>query len=113
MLLHYEAGHWDFPKGKIEKGETKKEAALRELKEEAGITAEIDNDFEESFVYFFRDKEGILIKKEVYFFTGQASSVKITLSFEHIDHAWLTFEDAIKKLTYDNAKELLKMLNPI
>lgn len=31
LLLHYNAGHWDFPKGKMEPGETKQETALREL----------------------------------------------------------------------------------
>ena len=38
LLLHNAKGHWDFPKGKIEAGEDKKTAALRELQEEAGIT---------------------------------------------------------------------------
>lgn len=31
-------GKWLFPKGHVEKGETKEEAALRELKEESGVT---------------------------------------------------------------------------
>lgn len=34
-------GKWDLPKGKIEKGEKKKEAALREVEEECGIQAEL------------------------------------------------------------------------
>ncbi|MFH1332713.1 MAG: NUDIX domain-containing protein, partial [archaeon] len=38
LILQYTAGHWDFPKGHIEKGETERETALRELKEETGIT---------------------------------------------------------------------------
>ncbi len=37
LLLHYEEGHWDFPKGHIEAGETEKEAAFREVYEETGI----------------------------------------------------------------------------
>ncbi len=111
LLLHYESGHWDFPKGQIEKGETKHQAAVRELQEEAGISAEMDNDFEESFSYFFRDRDGTLVKKEVYFFVGKANSEKITLSFEHQDYAWLEFENAITQLTYKNAKELLTQAN--
>ncbi len=31
LLLHYPEGHWDFPKGHIETGETEIETALREL----------------------------------------------------------------------------------
>lgn len=80
LLLQYGAGHWDLPKGKIEKGETKQEAALRELMEETGLTAEIDNGFEETIYYIFTDylpeeasaKSGdkTLAEKTVYFFYG-------------------------------------------
>lgn len=55
LLLRYGAGHWDLPKGKIESGETKQEAALRELMEETGLTATIDNNFEEQIKYIFTD----------------------------------------------------------
>ena len=37
LLLHYNSGHWDFPKGNIENNETEIQAATRELKEETGI----------------------------------------------------------------------------
>ena len=58
LLLHYESGHWDFPKGKIEEGETPEQAALRELKEETGIEdAEILPGFTEGIKYFFHREE--------------------------------------------------------
>ena len=38
LLLNYPQGHWDFVKGKIERNETSHETALRETKEETGIT---------------------------------------------------------------------------
>jgi len=37
LLLRYEAGHWDFPRGGIEKGEEEKETVVREAREETGI----------------------------------------------------------------------------
>ena len=37
LLLHYTPGHWDFPKGKQEIGETEEQAASREIEEETGI----------------------------------------------------------------------------
>ena len=37
LLLHYQSGHWDFPKGGIEKGEKTEETVRREVREETGI----------------------------------------------------------------------------
>ena len=108
LLLHYEAGHWDLPKGKIEPGETKQEAALRELMEETGLTTELDNGFEETIGYIFTDYDKQLAQKTAYFFTGKATSTDVKLSDEHIGYKWLPYKDALEQLTYDNAKGLLK-----
>jgi bis(5'-nucleosidyl)-tetraphosphatase len=110
LLLRYAAGHWDFPKGKIEAGETKQEAALRELTEETNLTAQIDDNFEETIQYIFMYNNEKTIKT-VYFFTGPATSTNIKLSHEHTDFAWLPYQDALAQLTYDNAKEILKLTN--
>ena len=109
LLLHYGAGHWDFPKGHIEVGETQQEAAHRELKEETGLTAQLDDNFLESFSYMFRSgphKE--LVQKTVYFFIGKANPGSVHLSDEHTDYQWLEYKQAVEQLTYDNAKNLLK-----
>ena len=37
LLLHYEAKHWDFPKGHVEKNETDEQTVRREIQEETGI----------------------------------------------------------------------------
>jgi 8-oxo-dGTP pyrophosphatase MutT (NUDIX family) len=108
LLLKYGAGHWDFAKGKIEKGESKIQAALRELQEEAGITAHLDDNFEETFSYIFTDYNKQLTQKTVYFFIGSATSTSITLSHEHIDYAWLPYKKALETLTFENAKKVLK-----
>lgn len=108
LLLRYGAGHWDLPKGKIESGETKQEAALRELMEETGLTADIDNNFEETITYIFTECDKQLTQKTVYFFTGKATSTKVILSHEHTDYTWLPYEQALELLTYDNAKNLLE-----
>ena len=112
LLLHYASGHWDFPKGHIEKGETKQETALRELKEEAGMSAQLCEGFEDSFEYFFKNtKTHELINKTVYFFVGQAVTKQVTLSHEHIGYEWLEYNQALEKITYKNAKELLKKVH--
>jgi len=111
LILQYGAGHWDLPKGKIEKEETKQEAALRELMEETGLTAEIDNGFEETINYIFTDYDKQLAQKTVYFFAGQATTNTVKLSDEHTAFKWLPYNDTLEQLTYDNAKKVVKKAN--
>jgi len=111
LLLQYEAGHWDLPKGKIEPGETKHEAALRELMEETGLTATIDNNFEQTIQYIFTDYDKQLAQKTVYFFIGQTTVTNVTLSHEHINYQWLPYKKALELLTYNNAKKILTKVN--
>ncbi|MBW2970412.1 NUDIX domain-containing protein [Candidatus Woesearchaeota archaeon] len=108
LLLHYDAGHWDFPKGHVEKGETDEQTALRELKEETGISeVEILPGFSHGIRYFFR-KEGKLVSKDVLFFVARTKIKNVELSFEHKDFIWLPFQEALDKLTYPTSKEVLK-----
>lgn len=107
LILHYLSGHWDFPKGKLEAGETQDQAAHRELEEETGLTAEIIPGFQESLSYMFKER-GKLIKKTVTFFVGISEEQPIRLSREHTGYLWLPYEKAHEKLTYQNAKDLLQ-----
>jgi len=107
LLLHYPSGHWDFVKGRIEKGESPKDAALREAREETGITdiAFLDG-YEETIQYRYQ-YNGRTIQKEVIFFLAKTGTTQITLSDEHLDFTWLEFDEAYKKITYQNARNLL------
>lgn len=108
LLLHYEAGHWDFPKGNIEEGEIEEETAKREVWEETGIKdIHFLQGFKEKIHYFYK-KEGKTIYKEVTFFLAETKTTKVILSFEHIGYKWLSYDEAIKQLTYKTAKEVLK-----
>jgi len=108
LLLNYPSKHWDFVKGKMEKDETPHETALRETKEETGISdVEFIDDFKEEIeYYFYADNQEI--HKKVIFFLGKTKTMDIILSHEHLDFIWLDFDDALEKITYKNAKNLLK-----
>ena len=111
LLLHYEAGHWDLPKGKQEKDEKEAQTALREIREETGIKdIELIDNFRENVNYFFKKGEDTIFK-EVVFFLAEAKTEEVTISNEHIGYAWLSYENAYKKLTFNNAKELLRKAN--
>jgi len=113
LLLHYpgfrgDRTHWDFPKGQIEKGESIADTAKREVEEETGIKElRILPGFKETMKYFFKFK-GENIMKFVTFFLAASEEKKVKLSYEHIGFKWLPYDEAIKQLTYNNAKAILK-----
>ncbi len=106
LLLHYAAGHWDFPKGNIEKGETHKQTVAREVKEETGISEiEFIPGFQKKIEYFY--KRGGLIHKEVFFYLASTAQSEVKISSEHTGFEWLPYEEALARVTYKNAKEVL------
>ncbi|MFQ6135739.1 MAG: bis(5'-nucleosyl)-tetraphosphatase [Candidatus Hydrothermarchaeales archaeon] len=111
LLLHYGAGHWDFPKGNIEEGEDPKETARREIAEETGIDdVEFLEGFEDEVSYTFKRRKEV-VYKEVTFYLAQTEAEEVELSYEHMGYEWLGYEDALERLTYKNAKEVLKRAN--
>ena len=111
LLLNYPQGHWDFVKGKIEKNEELYETARREAAEETGITdLQFIDGFTEYVEYDFRFKNEIVHKK-VIFFLAKTDTKNIRLSDEHFDSTWLGYNDALKKITHENAKNVLIKAN--
>ena len=107
LLLNYPQGHWDFIKGKVEENETTHETALRETREETGISnIEFIDGFEEWVEYDFKFKKEDIHKK-VIFFLAKTDEKNIRLSHEHNNYIWLEYKDALKKTTFENAKNVL------
>jgi bis(5'-nucleosidyl)-tetraphosphatase len=107
LLLHYPSGHWDFVKGKMEDGESTHETAIREAREETGITdiTFLEN-FEEWIKYDFQYK-GELVHKKVVFFLAETKTKEIIISNEHLDYTWMDYNTSMEKTTFDNAKTVL------
>jgi 8-oxo-dGTP pyrophosphatase MutT (NUDIX family) len=107
LLLHYPSGHWDFVKGKMEKGEDIHQTAIRETKEETGITdiMFMDN-FEEWIEYNFQ-YQGELVHKKVVFFLAETKTKEVKISHEHINFTWMDYTTSMEKTTFDNAKTVL------
>ena len=101
-------GHWDFPKGHIDEGESEIQTALRELEEETGIAhTNVIAGFRDTITYTFSGGQE-QIGKEVVVFLATTKENKVTLSHEHIDYSWLDFGSAFSRLTYDNARQVLR-----
>jgi 8-oxo-dGTP pyrophosphatase MutT (NUDIX family) len=108
FLLLNSGRFWGFPKGHLEKGETDAGAALRELREETGITdAQLISGFAHEIRYFYRAGKG-LIDKTVVFFIAETQARTIQLSDEHVDFKFLAFEQARQRLAHANSRHLLE-----
>ncbi len=108
LILHYPGGHFDFPKGHLEKGETETMAAIRELEEETGISVDsVFEGFSTAITYLFRRPQK-LVHKTVTFFLARADSGEIKISHEHQGYLWLDFESALSKITFENARGVLR-----
>lgn len=96
-----------FPRGSIEQGESEKQAARREVKEETGLDVEFIEGFREVMHWFYR-REGDTVSKNVVLFLAQAKSDQVRVSEEHVGYRWLTFEEAIDRLTFENSRIVLR-----
>ncbi|HUU47359.1 MAG TPA: NUDIX domain-containing protein [Nitrosopumilaceae archaeon] len=107
LLLNYPSGHWDFVKGKMEEGESSRETAIRETREETEISdVEFLDNFEEWIQYNFQ-YQGELIRKKVVFFLGETKTKNVKISHEHLNYTWMDYPTAMEKTTFDNAKTVL------
>src|SRR3989338_6396255 len=99
---------WDFPKGAPEKGENEVQTALRETREETGISGlEFIDGFRKIIRYFFK-RNGTLVSKEVVFYLAKTKSIKTKISSEHLKCQWLPYEKALERLTFKNSKGVLQ-----
>ncbi len=105
LLIQQTEGHWGFPKGHMELGETEIETAKREVKEETNIDVEINKD--KRYVLEYTTDKGIF--KEVVLFIAKKINGDERYQVSEIKTMeWLTYKDAIDRITYDNTRELLK-----
>lgn len=109
LLIKHSNGHWSFPKGHADEGETEIETAKRELEEETGIRDyELVGNASFSEQYAFQ-KEGELVNKTVKYFLAIVQNQDIRIQPEEIsDFKWVEFEEAMKLITHKEAREVLE-----
>ena len=107
LLIHHNAGHWDFPKGHMEEGETEVQTAIREVKEETNIDVKVNEKYRYTTEY--SPKEDVM-KEVVYFLAENINNDKEAQLEEVSEVKWVKLEEAIEKITYDTSKEILVKL---
>ncbi len=104
-----EKKHWGFPKGNVGEGESMKEAALREVREESGVEAEITAKVGDSKYVYTRPCSGEKVFKVVSIFLMKyLSGDTKDHDWEVEDVGWFEPEEALKTLSFSQDKLLLK-----
>jgi bis(5'-nucleosidyl)-tetraphosphatase len=110
LILHAKGNHWSFPKGHAHEGESPKEVAVRELKEETSL--EVVRLLQETPLieaYQFRKKYETVLKT-VYYFPAIVSGT-VRLQGEEIrDGKWIPLSEAEKQLSFKEARSLCKQV---
>jgi len=108
LLIKNSKGHWDFPKGHIEAGESRLAACRREVREETGISRfEIIRGGVLRRTWTFQAKES-RISKDCWFYLGRAAGAGIRLSSEHTRGGWYGLGRALRMLGYPGQRSLLR-----
>lgn len=113
ILLMKRLGKWDLPKGKLDKGETIEECALREIEEETGAKQlSIISSFEETFHTYYRNEKWIIKHTHWYLVKCEKDNKLKPQKAEDIEQvSWVDFDtiDELKIDTYPAIKRLLKV----
>ena len=106
---------WEFVKGKIELFETRRMALKREVKEETGQKILKVKDFYVGGIYKYKkelkDRPGV-IGQTYHLFGVEVKKGKVSLDKkEHNGYKWVSFKEAEKKLTWENQKKCLRIVD--
>lgn len=105
LVIQQTEGHWGFPKGHVEEGETEIETATREIKEETNLDVEINEKYRYAERYFPAED----VEKDVIYFIAKKIGGNIVAQAEEVQSIeWLDIGDAMKKLTYESSKNVLR-----
>ncbi len=105
LLVHQQKGFWGFPKGHVEENETEVETAIREVKEETNLDVRINNTktYTETYISDTGNE-----KEVVYFLASIIGGTMTPQESEVSTIKWVTFEEALKLIEYENRREMFK-----
>jgi 8-oxo-dGTP pyrophosphatase MutT (NUDIX family) len=98
---------WSFPKGKCEPGESDEDCGAREVLEETGIRAELQDQMPE---VRYRDRRGRPKVVRYWRMRPVETPTEFVPNHEVDEIAWLPVDDAVGRLTYDHDRELVTAL---
>jgi len=106
ILLIYRKGRWDIPKGKLDKGEKKKECAVREVEEETGVKVAIEQKINTTWHTYITNKRYILKKTHWYVMKCLDDQYLSPQEEEDIEEArWMTLTE-LRSALYNSYRSI-------
>lgn len=102
---------WQLPKGIVDKGESTEDAAVREVREEAGIDTELVERIDKvEYWYFWNEDSGrVRYHKFVYFYLLRYESGDVRDHDDEVNEArWFQIDEAIKLLAFSSEKKIVE-----
>jgi 8-oxo-dGTP pyrophosphatase MutT (NUDIX family) len=110
LLFIFRRGKWDLPKGKMEKGETQEESAVREVEEETGISnLTLKRKVGETY-HIYKEKEKDILKISHWFYFSCKKQPLIAQTEEDITEAiWIPTQEIKKPMlnTFENIRQIM------
>lgn len=111
IILTNPERRWQLPKGMIDEGESFEDAALREVREEAGIETELVGQLERTEYWFSADRDGTRTRfhKFVHWFLMRYRSGNVEDHDDEVFEArWEAVDDALRMLVFKNERDIVE-----
>ena len=102
---------WQLPKGIVDKGESTEDAAVREVREEAGIETEVVERIDKVEYWYFWNEDGQRVRyhKFVYFYLLRYKAGDVRDHDDEVNEArWVEIDGAIKLLAFNSEKKIVE-----